>query len=261
MKPRKRPATAFHWEALIRFLLLTGLISLFVWLDMTDQFFYYINPRFSPLVRYAYWLLLPLLVIQFFDMLLPLPTYPHHPHRHYGKYLPFCLILLLTVLLPDQMLNASLVTSKGLNGQATVLATAAPSQPRPLKEALQQAKTIEVNDTNYTEVMSEINDFPQDYLGKQITLTGFVFRSPGLTDRQLSLVRYVMVCCAADALPYGVMCETADAKKYPDGTWLSGTGVIALGRYKEQDTLVIQLTAVEQVAEPAKPYVFPYTSE
>ncbi|SEP10263.1 TIGR03943 family putative permease subunit [Propionispora vibrioides] len=258
MKPRKRPATAFHWEALVRFLLLTGLISLFVWLDMTDQFSYYINPRFSPLVRYAYWLLLPLLVIQFFDLLLPSPSHTHH---HYGKYLPFCIILLLAVLLPDQMLNASLVASKGLNSQTTVLATAVASQPRPLKEALQQAETIVVDSNNYTEVMSEINDFPQDYIGKKLTMTGFVFRSPGLGDRQLSLVRYVMVCCAADALPYGVMCETADAKKYPDGTWLSGTGVIAMGRYKDQDTPVIQLTSVEKVAAPEKPYVFPYTSE
>ncbi|CUH94990.1 hypothetical protein P22_1059 [Propionispora sp. 2/2-37] len=257
MEPRKHKKSNSPADALLRFSLLLGFISLFVWLDMTEQFSLYINPRFITLVQYSYWLLLPLLVVQFFDLLLP-----DDRIRPSGcsRYIPFCIILTLAVCLPDNTLNASLVSSKGLNQQKAVLNTASPKteMPRPLKQELQQAELIRVTDRNYTEVMSEINEFPQDYTGKQVTLTGFVFRSPGLAENQLSLVRYVIVCCVADALPYGVMCETDDAKQYPDGTWLTGKGTLEMSHYKGQTTPVLKLTSIQVIKEPEKPYVFPY---
>lgn len=258
MEPRKRPKNHFPADTLLRFSLTLGFISLFVWLDMTEQFSLYINPRFVGLIQYSYWLLLPLLVVQLFDLLLA-DGHRIHP-AGYGKYIPFCIILALAVCLPDNTLNASLVSSKGLNPQKAVPVTASAmaGTPRPLKQELQRAEIIRVTDRNYTEVMSEINDFPQDYTGRQVTMTGFVFRSPGLSDNQLSLVRYVIVCCAADALPYGVMCETKDAKQYPDGTWLTGKGILEMGHYKDQTTPVLRLTSVQVIKEPEKPYVFPY---
>ncbi len=128
---------------------------------------------------------------------------------------------------------------------------------RPLAPQLRQLSSIEVIDRDYAEIMSEIQFFPQDYIGKEIVMTGFVFRPPGVAANQFSLVRYVVMCCTADALPYGVLCELPDAAKYEEGTWLSIRGFLQRTTYEDKTVPAIKITFRKQVPEPKNPYVFP----
>jgi len=66
------------------------------------------------------------------------------------------------------------------------------------------------------------------------------------------------MCCTADTLPYGVMCEISDAKKYPDGSWLSIEGTIEMSTYEEKTVTAIKITSAQQIKEPKSPYIFPY---
>jgi putative membrane protein len=231
-----------------------------MWLDLTEQLPLYINPKFTILIEISYCSLIPMLIICLLDTFLH--TNKPHEHSKLGqlRYIPFFAVLLLAATLPNNTLNANLVNNKGLNSTLTLNTTSATIQdiPRPLAKQFHQADSIKVTDLNYTEATSEINDFSGDYLGKEISMTGFVFRSPGLTNSQLSLVRYVITCCVADSLPYGVMCEIKDAKNYPDGTWLSIEGTVQMGHYENKDTPFIKVTSAKQIEAPKKPYVFPY---
>ncbi|MCC5465894.1 TIGR03943 family putative permease subunit [Pelosinus baikalensis] len=261
MQPRKRNLRSFNNGACIQSIILLGFIILLLWLDITKQLPLYINPKFIVLTQISYLLLVPMLVIQIIDTLLPTSSvYEQYCHKHssIGKYTPFFMILLLAFAVPENTLNANLVSSKGLNSQSSAITHSIKDLPRPLAPVFGQMDTIKVTNLNYTEAMCEINNFPNEYAGKKITMTGFVFQIPGLANDQISLVRYVVMCCTADSLPYGVMCEGIEIQKYPDGTWLSIEGIIQMVTYDGKDAASIKITSLQKIEAPKDPYVYPY---
>jgi putative membrane protein len=245
----------------MRAVILFGFIALLMWLVNTYQLTLYINPRFSSLIEIAGWLLFPMAIIQ--SLSIVRVVYAHEAqykgHSHGGRlsYAPFVILLALAFALPGNTLNANLVSSKGLNSQLAATPAATYEMSRPLAPKLQQMSKIEVTDRDYTEIMSELQFFSQDYIGKDIQMTGFVFRAPEDAVGQFSLVRYAVVCCTADALPYGILCELKDAAKYKDGTWLTIKGVVQKTKYEDKMVPVLKITSLQQVHEPKEPYVFP----
>lgn len=245
----------------MRTVILFGFITLIMWLTNTYQLSLYINPRFSSLLEISGWILLPMAIIQALCIIRIVYAHEarHQNHFHGGGlvYAPFVILLALAFVLPGNTLNANLVNSKGINSQLSDAPTTTYEMSRPLAPKLQQMSKIEVTDRDYTEIMSELQFFPQDYIGKEVHVTGFVFRGPEYSDSQFSLVRYVIVCCTADALPYGILCEVKDAAKYNDGTWLTIQGVVQTTKHGNESVPTIKITSMQQVPEPKEPYVFP----
>lgn len=258
MEPRSRKPDSFNNGAFLQSIILLGFIILLGWLDITNQLPLYINPKFIILTESSCYLLIPMFVIQLLSALLPAPNNnEQHCHHHSGpwKLLPFLAVLIIVFAVPDNTLNANLVNNKGLNTQ---ISDSVQDVPRPLAPELKLLSLIKVTNLNYTEVISEINGFPNDYIGKKVMITGFVFRNPELAKNQISLVRYVVMCCTADSLPYGVMCEGANVENYPDGTWLSIEGVIQMSKYEDKNVPAVKITSLQPIKEPKEPYVYPY---
>ncbi|WP_094603138.1 Putative two-component membrane permease complex subunit [Sporomusa silvacetica DSM 10669] len=257
-----RKRITFNSDAFVRSVILLGFALLFGYLMITGQITLYINPRFVSMAELAVYLLIPLLILQtvkIFDAHKPAESSGCcHSHSSRWIYLPFIATLLLAFLVPTNSLDAQLVANKGLNSKASSKAGPELSNiARPLAQELSQSKTIQVNDKNFAEVMSELQLFPADYIGKEITLTGFVFRSSGLMPNQLDLVRYVISCCAADARPFGVLCELKDADKYEDGKWLQIQGIVQMGKYEDQTVSMVKVVTAKEIKSPGDPYVFP----
>ncbi len=251
----------FDAHALMRAIVLFGFIALLMWLVNTYQLTLYINPRFKGLIEVAGWLLFPMAIIQSLCIVRSSYAFEPAPHSHSHNsgwaYIPFILVLMLAFALPDNTLNANLVNSKGLNSQLSAPAAGGYEMTRPLAPKLRQMSQIEVTDRDYAEIMNELQFFSADYIGKEIQMTGFVFKPPEAANNQFSLVRYVVVCCTADALPYGVLCELKDAAKYKEGTWLTIKGVVQKTKYEDRSVPAIKITSLRQVPKPKEPYVFP----
>ena len=261
MEPRSPRTGPFNNGAFLQSIILLGFIILLGWLDITNQLPLYINPKFIILTELSCYLLIPMFVIQLLNTLLPAPhSKEQHCHHHSScwRFFPFLAVLIIAFAVPDNTLNANLVNNKGLNTQINLIPDSAQDIPRPLAPELKPLSLIKVTNLNYTEVISEINGFPKDYIGKKVMITGFVFRNPELAKNQISLVLYVVMCCTADSLPYGVMCEGANVENYPDGTWLSIEGVIQMSKYEEKDVPAVKITSLQPIKEPKEPYVYPY---
>lgn len=86
--------------------------------------------------------------------------------------------------------------------------------------------------------------------GYPIELTGFVTHGEGTPSDGFTLTRFLVSCCAADAIPYSVPVE--GGASYPDDTWLRVAGTLheAGGRY------VLQAQDVTEVSEPQDPYIY-----
>jgi putative membrane protein len=270
MRHRRKPRILFDIHAFLRAAILSGFTVLLVLLISTQQLSLYINPRFTGLTELTIGLLSTMFGVQMLRIFRPVNVFGYqqiHTHASSWIYIPFFIVLGLAFALPENILNANLVSTKGLNTQISVMtstqttakppANAIQEMARPLAVELQHSQLIQITDSNYTEVMNELEMFPDDYVGKKISMTGFIFKSPSDANNQFSLVRYVIVCCTADALPYGVLCELDKADTYLEGTWLNVSGVIAKTKYEDKDVPTVKITSLKKVDQPKNPYVFP----
>jgi len=114
-----------------------------------------------------------------------------------------------------------------------------------------------MNEKNFTLVTNEVNRYPEEYTGKEITMLGFVFKNQKFSDDQLGLVRYVISCCSADAVVDGFICELAGAADFAKGSWLYIRGTIRMGTYDGEAVPVIKVSSVMTAHEPENLYIYP----
>jgi putative membrane protein len=239
---------------------LAGFFLLLAWLTQTGDLALLINPHFKSLTELAAYLLLAMSVVQA-TQIYPKSSIHNHTsccsHNHNGSLLPFILTLLVAFLLPNNSLDANVAANKGLNFRLSGdTGSALAAIPRPLAETLATTQLIQVTDINFTEVMFEVNSFPTDYVGKEIEITGFVLKDATMAPTQFALARYVIVCCSADASPYGLLCNYTTTD-YPADTWLTIRGTIQLENRRNKKLAVVNVTTAKPVPKPARPYIYP----
>ena len=163
-------------EIFAKALLLLGFLILLFSLIISNQLILYVNPRVTNLIKLSGCVLLLMFLRQCWHLKKAWnqPEEKTSIHKKYWKYFPFVVTLVLAFLLPNSSLNASLVQNKGLNSQ--ISNEASKGEYRPLAAELRETNFIKVTDKNFIEVMSELYRFPQEYVGKQIEMKGFIFK-------------------------------------------------------------------------------------
>lgn len=109
----------------------------------------------------------------------------------------------------------------------------------------------------FMEIFTSIDMFLDHFVGKEIEVSGFVYREDDLHDSQFIVARFAMQCCSADALPYGVLTEYPRAVNYEDNTWIRVTGRIEKTTYNENEIIKLKATRIEKIEPPLVPYVYP----
>jgi putative membrane protein len=122
---------------------------------------------------------------------------------------------------------------------------------------LYKKETIVVKPEIYMEILSSIDLFKNNFIGKKIELTGFVYREENMQKNQFVVGRFAVSCCSADATPYGVMIDFPTAQSYPKDMWVKVTGTIQNGSYNGNEIFTIKATQIEKIATPESPYIYP----
>jgi len=116
---------------------------------------------------------------------------------------------------------------------------------------------ISVKPEIFMEILSTVSLFQENFYGKKIELSGFVYREDDLKADQLIVGRFAVSCCSADASPYGVLTEFPGASLFAKDTWVKVTGTIAKGNYDGNDIFTIKADKIEKITAPKTPYVYP----
>ncbi|MCM3630832.1 TIGR03943 family protein [Paenibacillus glycanilyticus] len=199
-----------------------------------------------------------------------------------GIYGLFLLPLLLGAALPNTAFAGALAVNKGMNmgavpvddGKADLelvelegnvdsgLKELFRTQPYNLDYAklgmlLYQQDLIEMKDQWFIEKLEAINRFVDNFQGKTIQITGFVYRDKQLPGGQLIVGRMAMTHCIADIAPYGMIVETPSADDYANDTWITVTGTIGKTQAGGRDIMKIVATDIEAAEPSAVPYVYP----
>jgi len=252
----------FNKDAFTRSFILAGFVYFIYTMMESHQLAMYVHPRFFPLIQASIVLLCILLVVQFLQIF---SCHTHHAacgcshHNHTWMFVPFLIALFLAFAFSTTSLDAKIVDNKGLNTRLNLnnIPMLSP-QSKQDGSSIDSLNYIELNETNFINVITRMNNKREDYIGKQVKITGFVYREPTMKPSQLAIVRYALVCCSADAAPFGLLSENIDLYKFKANTWLTITGTIAAEKYKGTEIPVIKVTSVETVdTPPQNQYVYP----
>lgn len=163
--------------------------------------------------------------------------------------------VLISAVLPVGYLGAQTIEKRGL--------TVAPAGEYGGAEAERFSRNdaegvIEIREENFAAALKEItHDNPARHLGKRVVISGMVHRDKGMRDNQFAVTRLLLICCAADAVPVGLICESEDGCPVAEGAWVRVEGTLEEGVYMQRPLTILKVTAVDAIEPPPQPYVYP----
>jgi len=117
---------------------------------------------------------------------------------------------------------------------------------------------INVNSKNFVFSLDEILGNPDKYEGKEIEITGFVYKDKNLKESEFIIGRFMMVCCAADLQIAGIRCESNNKELYNNDTWIKLKGKIKKDVFEGAVEPIIMVEQVEKDSNPDTSYVYPF---
>lgn len=126
---------------------------------------------------------------------------------------------------------------------------------------LYQKNVITIKEEGFMELLTAIDLYLDNFVGKTMEISGFVYREPDMETNQFVISRLAMQCCSADAAPYGILVESDEAAKLAQDTWVKITGTLGKTIYHENEIMKVDAVRIEPIRAPETPYVYPYFDE
>ena len=109
---------------------------------------------------------------------------------------------------------------------------------------------------NYTNILQNVHNDIDTYVGQKIKFTGYVYRLYDFNEEQFVLARDMIVSSDFQTVVVGFLCHSKIASNYEDGTWIEIEGTITKGDYYG-DMPIIEIETINTVQEPTDEYVYP----
>ena len=246
---------------MIRFLILAGYFELTMYLQISGKLNQYINNHYAYLAYISMVLSFVLAIVQ---LIIWVEDLKMHSHLH-GKLAkitsPMILVtpVLIGLLVPTVTLDSTTVSAKGYHFPLAAGSTGTVSEDGTRVQYLKPDTSLYFTSTAYDkEMRKEMKKYkgPDEFSGRNITYTGFVYNEPGHDGYQF-LFRFGIIHCIADSGVYGLL-TTGNATSYPNNTWITATGTISLEYDKtlEQNLPVLHISKIKETDAPDNPYVY-----
>ncbi|WP_409251922.1 TIGR03943 family putative permease subunit [Bacillus sp. SCS-153A] len=203
-------------------------------------------------------------------------------------YSLFVIPVILGFLLPDNLLDSSVASKRGVNmgsgmytappstgKKAAVNEEANPIQEKAepevhlgnyeefpvekdfdkLKEIVSSKEKIYVRDEQFIQTLSIIDENLDVFIGKEIQLTGFIYKDESFVENQAVISRFTVTCCVADAGVYGLLTEDNQLASLEPDTWVNVSGIVNKVDFNGYMMPVITNPVFEVIEAPENPYV------
>ena len=113
-----------------------------------------------------------------------------------------------------------------------------------------------IDANQYTNVLEEVYNNVDNYVGQSINFTGYIYRLYDMEDNEFVLARDMLINSDSQSVVVGFLCNSDNAKSYKDGTWVNVSGNIVKGYYHNQIP-VIEINKIEETPKPDDAFVYP----
>lgn len=137
-------------------------------------------------------------------------------------------------------------------------ASSKPTQTeRKLKISLNKSRSaatpVKSHEANLWNLISD----PEAFRGSNATVVGVVYNDKRLPGNSFFCYRLLMVCCAADASPVGVMVKWPETPRLKTGSWVKARGKVVFTMFEGQRYPAISATKVEKTSPPKNRFLIP----
>lgn len=133
--------------------------------------------------------------------------------------------------------------------------TDAPVPEEPAAQPL--VASVVLTEKNMFHLLNEIYEAPERYMGAAAEMTGFVYKLEDLAADEFALVRLVVTCHVAHAVPDGFITVYSGADNLAVDSWYQVRGVLEPGTYQGQATIKLRVTELTPLSQPKDPYIYP----
>ena len=211
-----------------------------VFLLTDDQYCLFLKPRFGILIHISLFIL-----ILFSFSLVTLRPKPRVPDS-----LIKGMILLVPVVFifsaGDRTLGGFALSKRPLTSpEKTELQTAPPATGQ------------EDPGTSDPSILKLVQEWDR-YKGSRVTLEGVYYELREKDETLAVVFRYLVSCCAADALPLGVIIKKEGVRDIKDNDWVRITGVVSEEPLDGAPAIFMSLEQIEKKPLPSKSAVYLY---
>lgn len=114
----------------------------------------------------------------------------------------------------------------------------------------------EINISNYTNILKNVHDNIDKYVGQKIKFSGYVYRMLDFNQDQFVLARDMVVSSDFKTVVVGFLCEETTIKEYEDYSWIEIEGKITKGNY-HGEIPIIKVENIKKINKPKEEYVYP----
>ncbi|THF79448.1 TIGR03943 family putative permease subunit [Cohnella fermenti] len=120
---------------------------------------------------------------------------------------------------------------------------------------------IKVNSVGFLEMLTMLDMYKTNFIGKDIVISGFVYREEDMGQDQFVVSRLAMLCCSADSMPYGFLVKAASGAALKEDTWITMTGKLTTTDYRGNEIILLEATKIKVIEAPEDPYVYPFIDD
>lgn len=119
-----------------------------------------------------------------------------------------------------------------------------------------QRDIIDLDETNYTNILKSANENIDSYVGKKVRVTGYVYRLIDFDETEFVVARDMRFNESSNSIIVGFLCESEEASKFSDGTWVEVVGTIKKGKFTDE-LAVLDVVTIKETDKPTNIFVNP----
>ena len=125
-----------------------------------------------------------------------------------------------------------------------------------LNDAIPFNSVATIDSNEYTNILKQVYEDVDTYVGQSINFTGYVYKLYDLKDSEFVLARDMLINSDSQSVVVGFLCSYENAKNLKEGTWVNVTGEIIKGYY-HNEIPVIDINKIEETTKPEEEFVYP----
>lgn len=125
-----------------------------------------------------------------------------------------------------------------------------------VKDEIVNAEISYIEPDNYCNVLNSVYRNLDEYIGKKICFSGYVYRQIDFADNQFVLARNMLLNSNFETAIVGFLCSSNSSIQYPDDTWVKIIGEIKRGYYNGEIPIV-EIIEIQSINKPDNEFVLP----
>lgn len=117
------------------------------------------------------------------------------------------------------------------------------------------SNNIEITNSNYTNILMDSYDNIEKYIGKNISVVGYVFRLPDFSNNEFVIARDMLIDNNQSQV-VGFLCNYNKISEYETNSWVKINGVIEKGNYFGEIP-IIRVKTLKKITTPNEIFVSP----